>query len=91
MALRSAPNGRELSRYAYAIPKRVGTAVARNRVRRRLREALRSLPVSEGYDLVISVRQEAAAASFHALLAELTLLLRRARLIDAPAPPPDSR
>jgi ribonuclease P protein component len=91
MALRSAPNSRELSRYAFAVPKRVGTAVVRNRVRRRLREALRALPVCEGYDLVISVRPEAAAATFQTLLSELKLLLRRAKLIDPPAPAPDSR
>jgi len=80
-----------LSRFAYMIPRRVGKAVTRNRVRRRLREALRSLPLVEGYDLVVSARQEAAAASFHALRAELVMLLRRARLLDASAgrePPP---
>ena len=84
MALRSVSNGRDLSRYAYAIPKRVGTAVTRNRVRRRLREALRALPVCEGYDLVLSVRQDADVASFPALMSELMLLLRRAKLLDAP-------
>jgi ribonuclease P protein component len=59
--------------------------VTRNRVRRRLREMLRSLPVCEGYDLVISVRPEAAQATFFALKTELILLLKRARLLDPPA------
>jgi ribonuclease P protein component len=85
LAVRSVANGQPLSRFAYAIPKRVGTAVVRNRVRRRLREAIRMLPFQEGYDVVISVRPEAAPASFHDLKQELTLLLRRARLLDVPA------
>jgi ribonuclease P protein component len=72
-----------LSRYAFAIPKRVGGAVVRNRVRRRLREILRSLPLTEGFDVVITVRPEAASSTFDGLRQELTTLLKRARLLDA--------
>jgi ribonuclease P protein component len=85
LAVRSVANEQTWSRYAYAISKRVGKAVLRNKVRRRLREALRSLPVREGYDIVVTVRPEAAQASFQELKAELTLLLRRARLLDGQA------
>jgi len=85
LAVRTAPNGLGWSRCGYTIPKRVGKAVTRNRVRRRLREVLRILPLTPGYDVVVSVRPEAAKSSFHDLKAELTLLLRRARLLDAPA------
>lgn len=62
--------------------------MTRNLVRRRLREALRLLPLREGFDVVITVRPEAAKVSFHALRAELMLLLRRARLLDIPLPDP---
>jgi ribonuclease P protein component len=72
-----------LTRFAFAIPKRVGGAVVRNRVRRRLREILRALSLVEGFDVVISVRPEAATASFATLQAELTLLMTRARLLQA--------
>ena len=85
IAVRSVANGLPLSRHAYAVSKRVGNAVVRNKVRRRLREALRSLPVIEGFDIVISVRPEAAQATFQNLKAELATLLKRARLLDAPA------
>jgi ribonuclease P protein component len=84
LSVRSVPNELALSRYAYAISKRVGSAVVRNRVRRRLRESLRTLPLHEGFDVVVSVRPEAAQASFWVLKSELTLLLKRARLLDAP-------
>jgi ribonuclease P protein component len=75
-------NQGDLSRYAYAISKRVGKAVVRNRLRRRLREALRRLPLAEGFDVVIIARPEAAAASFQALTAELALLFKRTRQLQ---------
>ena len=89
MAVRSVANGLPLSRYAYAVSKRVGIAVVRNKVRRRLRELLRSLPIPEGYDVVISVRPEAATATFQALEKELTLLLTRSRLLGVRPPSPE--
>ncbi len=83
MAVRTVKNDLELSRYAYAIPKRVGKAVVRNRIRRRLREILRALPLEEGYDVVISVRPTAATSSFYGLRQELSALLHRAKLLAA--------
>jgi ribonuclease P protein component len=84
LAVRSIANESELTRYAFAISKRVGKAVVRNRVRRRLREVLRLTPVREGFDVVVTVRPDAATASFWDLKAELTMLLKRARLLESP-------
>jgi len=83
LAVRSVANQVPLTRFAFAVPKRVGGAVVRNRVRRRLREILRESPLLEGFDVVISVRPEAASASFEGLRLELATLLRRARLLGA--------
>ncbi len=85
LALRSVANDLALSRFAYAVPKRVGKAVVRNKVRRRLREILRILPFEEGFDVVISVRPEASKSSYYALKQEVEMLLRRARLLVGPA------
>lgn len=91
LAVRSAPNEMPLSRYAFSISKRVAKqAVIRNRLRRRLREALRSLPVIEGRDVVIVARPAAMQADFQALNAELTKLMGRARLLARADLPPDS-
>ena len=84
LSVRSVSNEQPLTRFAFAIPKRVGGAVVRNRVRRRLREILRSLSLVEGFDVVISVRPEASTATFAALKAELTTLMKRGRLIATP-------
>ena len=85
LAVRSLANEQPLTRYAFATPKRVGKAVMRNKIRRRLREVLRVLPLTEGFDLVISVRPAAADATFQALRDELTMLLGRARVLDIPS------
>lgn len=63
--------------------KRVGGAVVRNRVKRRLREALRrELPrVAAGWDLVCGARPPAAEVSYAELADELRALLERAGLL----------
>ena len=81
LSVRSVSNQQPLTRFAFAIPKRVGKAVVRNRVRRRLREILRTMSLVEGFDVVISVRPEASTAPFAALKTELTMLMKRGRLI----------
>ena len=82
MAVRSAPNDLALSRYACSVSKRVGNAVVRNRVRRRVREAMRVLPLIEGYDIVVVARPEAARSDFPHLREELTRLMRRGKLLE---------
>ena len=82
LSVRSVSNQQPLTRFAFAIPKRVGNAVVRNRVRRRLREILRVQRLLEGFDVVISVRPDAAKATFAMLSSELSLLMKRGRLLD---------
>jgi ribonuclease P protein component len=73
-----------VTRLAVPASKRIGNAVVRNRVRRRLKEAFRCLSVLEGFDIVITPRPLAAQATFAQLSAELGLLLTRARLLEKP-------
>ena len=73
------PNGLNLSRFGWSIKKALGTAVRRNRIRRRLREILRlhQQEISPGWDIVIHPRSSAATADFSALAQELLKLLPR--------------
>lgn len=80
--MRSVANEQPLTRYAFAISRRVGNAVMRNRVKRRLREILRLSELAEGFDIVIVARPAAAETDFQALKTELTLLLKRAKLLE---------
>jgi ribonuclease P protein component len=75
------PNGLDLSRFGWSIKKALGTAVRRNRIRRRLREILRlhRQEISPGWDIVIHPRSSAATADFSALMTDLLKLLPRAQ------------
>jgi len=73
------PNELGTVRFGLSVSKKVGNAVTRNTVRRRLREVFRSaLPKIPGeLDLVVSVRPPAAEASFGELEAEFARALRK--------------
>ena len=80
IAIRAAPNSLDFSRYGYSISKKVGGAVVRNLIRRRLRKIMRLTPLKPGWDIVIIVRSGAAPASFSELRESMADLLLRAKL-----------
>jgi len=60
------------ARWGFAVGKKLAPrAVVRNRVRRRLREAVRSVDVPRGMDVVLTARPRAIEAPFQLLQAEL--------------------
>jgi len=79
-ALRARPNGLDVIRVAVAAPRSLGRAVARNRSRRRLREAFRAeiarFAGGPGSDLVIVARPKTASAAFTDLRTAAALALR---------------
>lgn len=68
-------------RVGFAVSRRLGNAVVRNRVKRRLRELVRSVDGDglSGQDVVIVARPPAADASYEALRKELSDLWMRVR------------
>jgi ribonuclease P protein component len=86
------PNEREQTRLGVTVSRRVGTAVLRNRVRRRLREALRAryAGLAGGHDLVLVARPAAGRATWTELNDALDRTLTRAGLRRAAAPSPPS-
>jgi ribonuclease P protein component len=82
LVLRTLPNDLPHSRFGFITSKRVGNAVARNRVRRRLKEAIRSLSLREGWDVVFSAKTSTAAASFQQLRLAVVDLVTRAELLQ---------
>jgi ribonuclease P protein component len=82
LGLTAARNDLPLTRCGFVVSRRVGEAVVRNRVRRRLREILRhSVPrLPLGWDLVFSARPAAATATSDDLTRAVADLLARARL-----------
>jgi len=80
IVVRALPNGLDLTRYGLAVGRRLGKAVVRNRVKRRLREILRKSPLSPGWDIVLIARRPAAQADYKNLEKSVTDLLIKAGL-----------
>ena len=80
MALDALEHRAGATRCGFVVSKRVGSAVTRNRVKRRLREAARAmLPrLRPGWDLAFRVRPMAAAAPLRELRAAMEELTLRA-------------
>jgi ribonuclease P protein component len=78
-------------RLGISVPRRVGTAVIRNRVRRRLREIFRrnrSLLASAPVRLVVNARPSSAGAAFSELLEDYRSAVTRALSRPARRPAP---
>ncbi|MBV9356594.1 MAG: ribonuclease P protein component [Chloroflexi bacterium] len=82
------PNERAQTRLGVTVSRRVGTAVVRNRVRRRLREALRARygGLLGGHDVVLVARPAVARATWMELNAALDQSLARTGLCRSSAP-----
>ncbi len=76
------------SRFGFVVSKRVGNAVTRNRVKRRLRAifAQRVPQIKSGFDIVVICRPAAARLAFRRLEAACLLLLRRLHLQSPSGP-----
>jgi ribonuclease P protein component len=96
LVLYAAPNDLPQTRVGITVSRRVGKAVVRNRVRRRVREAARLvLPrLCTGYDLVFVARPASAGADWSGTKMAVEQTLGRAALVaschgrgSAPHPP----
>ena len=80
------PNGLGYSRFGFAIGRRLGNAVDRNRIKRRMRESVRMRlkrrEIAAGWDVVLIARHPIRNASFHQVDEAIGLVLRRASLLS---------
>ncbi len=72
------------TRFGLSTGRRLGPAVVRNRVRRRLREILRALAprVAPGWDVLVIARPGAETATFPELRAAVERVLGSRKLLD---------
>jgi len=70
--------------------KKVGGAVQRNLVRRRLREIIRSVPLRDGYWMVTIARWRAKEATYEELRKDWRGAAKRARILNPEPPVPAS-
>ena len=82
LVIRFLANDLEYSRFGFLVSKRIGNAAVRNKVKRRLREAVRANPVKGGRDALFIARRGTERASYQDLRQAITNLLRRGSLVD---------
>jgi ribonuclease P protein component len=80
-----APAEHDLTRVAVTASRRIGPAVVRNRVRRRVRESVRQRydRLARGRDLIFIARSPSATADWPSLDGAAVDLLRRSGVISA--------
>lgn len=83
LVLRTLANDEAVARFGFIATRRIGNAVVRNKLRRRLREILRVAPVKDGWDLVFIVRKNSVDAGFQTLKRAVHNLLRRSNLLES--------
>jgi ribonuclease P protein component len=81
LVMKTLPNGLPISRYGLSVGKRLGNAVARNRIKRLLREILRLTPICPGTDIVLIARLSISGVDYHQLEKSVRGLLLRAGLM----------
>jgi ribonuclease P protein component len=83
LLLRYRGNDLERTRYGISTGRRIGSAVVRNKLRRRLRTILRALDgrIARGWDVLVVTRAAAADASQAELELALSQVLRAAGLL----------
>ena len=76
----SLPSRYSVPKVGFVVSKKVGKAVVRNKVKRRLREAFYALipQVKKGYNYIVLARNHAAELDYHALSSDLRTLLQKA-------------
>jgi ribonuclease P protein component len=82
LVMKALPNGLETSRYGFAVGKRLGKAVTRNRIKRWLRESVRQSPAQSGWDLIFVARSGATTSDYHKIKAAVEDILSRAALLS---------
>lgn len=71
------------TRIGFSVGKRLGGAVVRNQVKRRLRMIVRGLPWRDGLDIVVLAQPPAALASFEVLCSALVRTSEQARILES--------
>lgn len=80
LIIKALPNGLDITRYGLAVGRRVGNAVVRNRIKRRLREIVRQAPLPAGWDIILIARTPAAQADYNSLKKSVGNLLLKTGL-----------
>ncbi len=90
LVMRYLANETDYSRFGFLVNKRIGNATKRNKVKRRLRDAVRMNLVKAGWDALFIVRRGGGSANYQDLKDATDNLLQRANLLEKPPQPTGS-
>lgn len=71
-------------RFGFSISRKVGKAVVRNKIKRRLKSGLLTIinSIDNGYNYIFIVKPQSATLTFDELIASATALLSKARKLN---------
>jgi ribonuclease P protein component len=83
LTVRVVRNGLDCTRFGFSTSRKLGTAVVRNRARRRLRAIVRGATprLERGWDVLVVARPPCARASYQELAGSIERLLGRAAVL----------
>ena len=80
IAVKALPNHLDYYRCGIVVSKKIGGAVVRNRVRRRLREIVRQIEIKPGWDIIFVARPQIIKGSFTGIQTAITGIFKKAGL-----------
>ena len=83
LILKTLPNDDHVvNRFGFAVGRRIGNAVVRNTIKRKLREAVRHVGVKNGWDMIFIARNRSKSATQYQIKMSTIRLLKKANLLD---------
>ena len=82
LVLRVLCNNSQKTRFGVVVGRRIGNAVKRNQVKRRLREIVKAADLKNGRDVILSAQPGSESVSFEMLKQSAGALFRRASVIN---------
>ncbi|MDI9486206.1 MAG: ribonuclease P protein component [Bacillota bacterium] len=79
------PTDKNVARVGFAVGKKVGKAVTRNKIKRRLRAIMHDqcTGISPGYDVIVGAKQKSVTASFTDLERDLCRVLKNSGILTS--------